>query len=307
MYQEGSGWVMMALNCAIQKDDRLLQSLDIKPGISANVGSLMMSFLDESAKRSKSQKQEQFSEQVVDSSDDLQKTPKQKKQSNQSKQKKSLKEVYADNSLVFLGVFFICAILFVFMVFASKKSIDQTGENDLQTQQNIQPNNLQTNSSPNNDQETNDSKESVTTSVDTNTGVKEQLKVSNSVAKTATAGANKFDSAHLYYRSALGFYELGLLKKAIEEIQAGLLRYPGNKLLLSKLTDWEEHMDILVSQTYRDACKHALYLRNLEALQAFSLVIEMSINQQDIRYKESLRMHKELENSGIGKRVECGA
>ncbi len=114
------------------------------------------------------------------------------------------------------------------------------------------------------------------------------------------------DTAYAYYIDALSYYDLGFLKQAIQEVQSGLLKYPGNPLLLSKLNEWESKLNILISQSYKDACLHALYLRNLEALQMFAIVVEMAIDTKDVRYRESVRMYKELENAAVDQRLECG-
>jgi len=60
-----------------------------------------------------------------------------------------------------------------------------------------------------------------------------------------------------------------------------------------------------LSRQFRDGCLHARYFRNLEAKHAFAMVVEMSINESDLRFKEASRLLEALKKDASAK-VACG-
>ena len=111
--------------------------------------------------------------------------------------------------------------------------------------------------------------------------------------------------AYEYYRRASNYYDLGFLQRAIKTLQQGLEAHPNDTILANKLDAWQRNLSMELSRQFRDGCLHARYFRNLEAKHAFAMVVEMSINESDIRFKEAQRLLEKLKKDAAAK-VECG-
>jgi len=131
-----------------------------------------------------------------------------------------------------------------------------------------------------------------------------QVRPENAVTSD-DADLKRQEGAFEYYRRASNDYDLGFLKRAIEVIQEGLTQYPNDAILLKKLDDWQRNLYTELSRQYKNGCLHAKYFRNLEAKHAFSMVIQMSLNTNDLRYVEAQRLLSELQKNSM-KKIECG-
>jgi len=124
-------------------------------------------------------------------------------------------------------------------------------------------------------------------------------------AKQGQEVSTQQQGAYEHYRTASNYYDLGYLQRAIQTLQAGLLAYPNDTILANKLDDWQRSLALELSRQFRDGCLHAKYFRNLEAKHAFAMVVEMSLNESDIRVVEAKRLLTKLKQNSINK-VKCG-
>lgn len=289
VFQEGSDWVMMALNCEVLHGEKSVQSLVLQPDVQINIGGQNFS-----VRLAEDNEKDQPKPLDINTDNAAQVNDKE----NPSKPDfvQACQNYYSENPKFVLSISFVL-ILIWFVFFSPKDNVESVQDQTVETQ--VKELEL---SAPK-PTSISEGAENPLTTVES----QDSDKLLPKPTQPVQTFRSKEDSAYQYYRSALSLYELGLIKQAVEEIQLGLAKYPNNKILLDKLNEWQERLNILISETYRDACKHALYLRNLEASQAFALVVAMSIDKQDIRYKESTRMHKELQKSKTDIRLECGA
>ena len=294
VFQEADEWVMMGINCSLIVAGEECQSIDLNDGLKVTVGKQEFRVVDGFNKVEQLQDDENSKPRI--------------KLIKKTDQTQGLKVFNRKYSKVILGTIFICVLLLLVSVQGGKDPIELEpvsvapknvllGEGGVVNTKAIAMDKLK------------DPKNYVGDS-----NIQRKADFGSKVSVLNEAGVSDAEeqsvvnegSAYSYYIDALSYYDLGFLKQAIQEVQRGLLIHPGNPLLLSKLNDWEGKLNILISQSFKDACLHALYLRNLEALQSFAMVVEMAIDTKDVRYRESVRMYKELENAAVDQRLECG-
>ncbi len=292
VFQEGNAWVMMGINCLLLVDGKDCQSVDLQEGMEIVIAKKKFKVLVEEDKA----KVKAVSRELSPKNSDL---PQQ-----------GSKLAYKKYTTILIVLIFVSVLLLLF--FIQSKNATNLADTAASIEGNASSSVVQSDAKIDANQAGQhlDEPEKSKSNTDAS-GVQQSLDPENKIDGSKDSDKPVVDvaegSAYAFYINALSHYDHGFLKQAIQEVQSGLLKYPGDPLLLSKLNDWESKLNILISQSYKNACLHALYLRNLEAQQTFAMVIEMAIDTKDVRYRESLRMYEGLENANVDERLECGA
>ncbi len=94
--------------------------------------------------------------------------------------------------------------------------------------------------------------------------------------------------AREHYRIGLLFYDSGHLKRAIDEWDLAQTYDDSNTLVIKKLARAIKDLDYEISKHYKAAKSHYKYMRFYEAKQEFMIVTELSHDNNDERYLDSL-------------------
>ena len=125
---------------------------------------------------------------------------------------------------------------------------------------------------------------------------------------SVTLSANKAmrPQAFEYYNDALNTYDSGDLKTALVKMLDAASIDPSNPLIQNKIEDWEGKIDAEISRLYKQACFDLEYFRYYEAESLLRIIVELSVDETDIRFTQSLKILEQMSSASQVKPV-CGA
>ena len=111
--------------------------------------------------------------------------------------------------------------------------------------------------------------------------------------------------AFQYYNEALSVYDSGDFKNALIRMLDAASIDSQNQLIQNKIVDWENKINMEISRLYEQACFDIGYYRYYEAESLFRIIVELSVDQTDVRIIESKRLLSEINNNSDQK-LGCG-
>ena len=111
--------------------------------------------------------------------------------------------------------------------------------------------------------------------------------------------------AFQYYNEALSIYDSGDFKNALLRMLDAASIDSQNPLIQNKIIDWENKINLEISRLYEQACFDVEYFRYYEAESLFRIIVELSVDQTDLRIIESKRLLAEIDKKSDQK-LTCG-
>lgn len=103
------------------------------------------------------------------------------------------------------------------------------------------------------------------------------------------------EEANEHFRKGMFFYDAGKLRRAIDEWDHALVLDRTHPYAKNWLLRAEDEFEGLINKHYQRALVSKKYMRYGEAIKELRIVIELSRNKDDERYKNSIKLLQELE------------